>query len=382
MKILIWAPFINKVGTTTNVINSISSIKKYSKKNQYSIDLVNVFGEWNGYEFNDIEVNKIKLIENNFILKSKKNGFLRSRFFSLLIFLNSIIPLFKLLKKNNYDFLIVHLITSLPIFLMNFLKIKTKLILSVAGFPKLNIIRSFFWKFSRKHINKIICPSNETKNLLVEKSIFSNQKLFVLPDPHINIKKIIKEKNEFKNFSLDIPSNFIIAIGRLTKQKNYFFLLKAFKKILEIKSELKLVIIGEGEDRKKIEGNILELGIKKNVILLGYQKNIYGYLKKANCYISTSIWEGPDLAMLDAAFLNIPIICSDCRSGRKEFIGKNERGYIFKSNNLESFMDQYSNFLNENKKDIKIKLIKSKKEVKKFTLFRYFVSVNKLLQQS
>ena len=59
MKILIWAPFINKVGTTKNVINSISSIKKYSKKNQYSIDLVNVFGEWNGYEFNDIEVNKI-----------------------------------------------------------------------------------------------------------------------------------------------------------------------------------------------------------------------------------------------------------------------------------------------------------------------------------
>ena len=129
MKILIWAPFINKVGTTTNVINSISAIKKYSENNEYIIDLVDVFGEWEEYKFNINEVNKIKLLNNSFILKSKKNGYFRSRFFYSLIFLFSIIPLFKLLKKNKYDFLIVHLITSLPIFLMNFLNIKTKLIL-------------------------------------------------------------------------------------------------------------------------------------------------------------------------------------------------------------------------------------------------------------
>ena len=88
------------MGTTTNVINSISAIKKYSDNNEYIIDLVDVFGEWDEYKFNTNEVNKIKLLNNRFILESKKNGYLRSRFFYLLIFLFSIIPLFKLLKKK------------------------------------------------------------------------------------------------------------------------------------------------------------------------------------------------------------------------------------------------------------------------------------------
>ena len=172
MKILIWAPFTNKVGTTTNVLNSISAIKKYSENNKYVIDLVDVFGEWDKYKFNTNEVNKIKLLNNKFLFKSKKTGYLRSRFFYLLIFLFSIIPLFKLLKKNNYDYLIIHLITSLPIFLMNFLNIKTKLILCIAGFPKLNLLRKSFWKFSKKKYLQSGLPIRRNKRFTSEKIYF------------------------------------------------------------------------------------------------------------------------------------------------------------------------------------------------------------------
>ena len=96
MKILIWAPFINKVGTTTNVINSISAIKKYSENNKYIIDLVDVFGEWDKHKFHTNEVNKIKLLNNKFIFEGKKIAYLKNNFYYLLIFLFSIIPLFKL----------------------------------------------------------------------------------------------------------------------------------------------------------------------------------------------------------------------------------------------------------------------------------------------
>ena len=51
MNILIWSPFLQKVGTTTNVLNIINSINKYSKKNSYQIDLLDVFGEWENYKF-------------------------------------------------------------------------------------------------------------------------------------------------------------------------------------------------------------------------------------------------------------------------------------------------------------------------------------------
>ena len=83
--------------------------------------------------------------------------------------------------------------------------------------------------------------------------------------------------------------------------------------------------------------------------------------------------------MLDSAFLNVPIICSDCKSGRKEFIGKNKRGYIFKTNDLKSLLDQFNNFLNERPENLKEKLIEAKKEVRNFSLFRYYLKITKLL---
>ena len=194
MKILIWAPFVNKVGTTTNVINSISALTKFSEKKKYKIDLIDVFGEWGECDFEDVNINKIKLINNDFILKSKKNGFLRSRFYTILIFLFSLMPLLKLLKKNDYNFVIVHLITSLPILLFCFIKTKTKLILSIAGFPKLTLLRKFFWRQAKKYIYKILCPSEETRELLVKNKIFKESQIFIVKDPHISVKKIIKKK--------------------------------------------------------------------------------------------------------------------------------------------------------------------------------------------
>ncbi len=171
MNIFIWAPFIQKVGTTTNVENLISCLLKFSKKNTYKIDLINVFGEWDNYKFDDTKVNKISLLNISFLKKNKKNGFLKSRIYTIIIIILSLIPLIKLLSKKKYDFLFVHLITSLPIFLNGFVNKNTKLILSIAGFPKLTFLRTFFWKFFQKNIFKVLCPSFETKKLLLEKKI-------------------------------------------------------------------------------------------------------------------------------------------------------------------------------------------------------------------
>ena len=377
MNILIWAPFIQKVGTTSNVEGLINSLTKYSKK--YQIDLVNVFGEWDNYEFESENVKKVSLLKLNFIKENKKSGFIRSRLYTIIIILCSFVPLMRLLKKKNYNFIFAHLITSLPIFLNGLIKKKTKLILSIAGFPKLTFLRSFFWKSFGRNIFKVICPSQETKQLLLELKIFNNDKLQVIKDPHISARNILKKKTIKLNDKVTQNNN-IISIGRLTRQKNYIFLLEGFKKILNIKNDLHLTIIGDGEDKKKIEKKIEELKINHYVTLAGFQKNVYNYLNNALCYVSSSLWEGPDLAMLDAAFLNVPLICSDCKSGRKEFINRNERGYIFKTNDLNSFVKTFGQFLNEDKINLKKKILESKKEVKNFTRFRYYKQITTVLE--
>ena len=259
-----------------------------------------------------------------------------------------------------------------------FFKNKPKLVLHISGFPKLTFLRSSFWKNNQKNIYKVICPSLETQNLLIEKNIFDKTKLTVIKDPHIIPSHIIKMKKISYDKNLEFNNN-IIAIGRLTKQKNYIFLLEVFSRLLDIKNDLRLTIIGEGEDRKLIENKIQSLGIKQYVSLEGFQKNVYKYLNNSMCYFSTSLWEGPDLAMLDAAFSNVPIICSDCKSGRKEFIENNNRGYIFKTNDINSAVKTFKIFLKNEKSEIKKKLIRAKKEVKNFTQFKYYLELKKIL---
>jgi glycosyltransferase involved in cell wall biosynthesis len=378
MNILIWSPFIQKVGTTTNVEGLVYSLTKYSKK--YQIDLINVFGEWDNYEFESENVKKISLLKLNFIKENKKNGFIRSRLNTIIIILCSFIPLLRLLNKKNYDFIFAHLITSLPILLVSLIKQRAKLILSIAGFPKLTFLRSFFWKSFERNIFKVVCPSQETKDLLLEKKIFNDDKLKVIKDPHISVINILKKKKSVVSNHKLIRKNNIISIGRLTRQKNYIFLIEGFKQILNLKNNLHLTIIGDGEDRKKIENKIDELNINKHVTLAGFQKNIYNYLENSICYISSSLWEGPDLAMLDAAFMNVPLICSDCKSGRKEFINNNKRGYIFKTNDMSSFVKTFEQFLNEDQINLKKKILESKKEIKNFTRFRYFKQITSILE--
>ena len=110
-------------------------------------------GEWNNHKklLKEKEVDVIDLNRDYYQFLPKK-GFFQSRFSSLVIIFFSFLPLFKLLKKEKPDFIIIHLITSLPLILLRFFKFETKFILRISGTPKLNLLRKFLWKLISKNI--------------------------------------------------------------------------------------------------------------------------------------------------------------------------------------------------------------------------------------
>ena len=376
--IFVWSPFTGKVGTVQNVTNSFYSINKYSK---FNTNLINAFGEWDSYVK---EPNLEKVVIHNFkFLRFIKywdtTGFLKSRFSYLLIFIFSFFQLLRLIKKQKPDFLIAHLISSLPLAIFYLFNFKTKLILHVAGHPKLNFFRKMAWKISSKNIFKVICPSEELKRVFLDNNIFDEKQLKVIEDPHLIIKKIVKlKKHELKDIFFD-GSKILIAIGRMTKQKNYSFLIKNFKKLTIKYTDIKLIIIGDGEEKNNLKNLIEELNLLNKIKLIDYELNIYKYLKKSNYYISTSIWEGSSLAMVDAAYIGIPILCSDCPSGRKEFIGKNERGFLYKQNDSEDFLNSFSDMYSSKPVDIEKLILRAKRRTKKFTLFKSFLKLSEIL---
>ena len=256
---------------------------------------------------------------------------------------------------------------------------KTKLILNMAGHPKLNFIRKIILKFASKKIYKVICPSYELKSILIKNNIFKDELITVIEDSHLSVKKIqylksVKIKEDFFH-----NSKILIAIGRMTKQKNYSFLIKNFKKLSKKYTDIKLLIIGDGEEKKLLKNLIKNLEIENKVKLINYDSNIYKYLNKSSYYVSTSIWEGSSLAMIDAAFIGIPILCSDCPSGRKEFIGNDDKGFLFKEGDDKDFIKKFSKMYSKKTDEIKYILINAKKKTKRFTIFQNFLSFRKLL---
>ena len=165
----------------------------------------------------------------------------------------------------------------------------------------------------------------------------------------------------------------------MTKQKNYSFLIKNFKKLTSKYKDIKLLIIGSGEEKNDLKNLIKELDILEKVKLIDHELNIYKYLKNSDYYISTSIWEGSSLAMIDAAYMGIPILCSDCPSGRKEFIGENERGFLYRQNDSENFLNLFDKMYALDHNEIKKIILKAKKQTKKFTPLKNFLKLNKVL---
>ena len=133
-------------------------------------------------------------------------------------------------KKNKPNYLIIHLLTSLPIILSPFIFKNTKIILRISGLPKLNFFRKFIWKLFSKNIYLITTPTKITKQDLIKSNIFENSKIQILRDPVINVTDINIKKRERINDLRFNKNDFYLAIGRLTKQKNFFIFNKGIFK--------------------------------------------------------------------------------------------------------------------------------------------------------
>ena len=271
---------------------------------------------------------------------------------------------------------ILHLVTSLPLFINFFFNTGIKVILRISGLPRLNFFRKFFWKIVIKKVDTITTPTIATRNYL--KKIFKKQKICLLRDPIIFVKEILRENNKNQNNN-NLGYNVYVSIGRLTKQKNFIFLLECFKKIIEKNNNNCLYILGSGEDSKKLKKFVDANNLKKNIFFEGYKKNVYEYLNKSKAFILPSLWEDPGFVLVEAAYANTLIISSNCNNGPKEIIDDNKNGFLFKSNDKSDFLRIFESLEKIPEKDIYKKKLNAKKMSRNFSLFNHYLELQKIL---
>ena len=381
MKIFYWSPFISKVATVSSVIRSAESILKYAKKrNNINVAIIDAIGEWKIYKkIINPKIEIINLSNKNILAYLPKGGFLKSRLSYVLIFVLSFLKLLNLINKEKPNYIITHLLTSLPIFLTLIINNKTKLILRISGLPKLNFFRYVLWKIFSKNIYIVTCPTIATYEYIKKKNIFDKNKIFLLRDPVIKIHEFLKKKNEKVEDLKFEKKNLIVAIGRLTRQKNFLLLIRAFKKILIKYSNYHLLLLGEGEEKKILIKEIKKLEIENKISFLGHQENVYKYLLNSDCFILTSLWEDPGFTLLEAALSNTSIISSNCPNGPYEILSGGHNGFLFQNNNLSDLLNKFDEFKNSTENELNKKKLLAKKQIKKFTQFAHFKSLENII---
>jgi glycosyltransferase involved in cell wall biosynthesis len=378
MKLFYWSPFLSNIATVDAVTNSINSLKRYGNKNKYKPFIVDSSGEWQEKLDKTSGIDIIKLYNKNYYKFLPRGNFLKSRLSQMIIFILNFNVLRNLLLKEKPDFLVAHLVVSLPLVLFFFFKFETKLIIRISGTPKLNKVRRFFWALFSKNVHIVTCPTQSTLQKLTKLKIFPKEKIKLLYDPILNVNSInIKKREKLEDRFLNI--NYILSIGRLTKQKNFFLLISAFKEITQKYPNLKLIILGEGDERKKLEKLIEDLSLSGSVFLEGYKKNIFNYLNNCECYISSSLYEDPGFSLIESGFLNKAVIAADSNTGPSEILNNSKNGFLFRNNDKTSLVDQYFKLKDSNTKDVINKKINLKKFSKNFSVFRHFKNFEKIL---
>ena len=377
-KIFYWSPFLSNVATIGNVLNSAYSLNKYGK-NSFKTYILDVLGEWSNRKKDLLEknINYIKL--GKLSINLPISGFIKSRILSMFLFVLKIFPLYFLLKREKPDYLIIHLLTSIPLVLLLFFNFETRFILRISGLPQLNFLRKFLWKTISKKISLVTCPSFETMDYIKKSKIFDENKIIVLHDPINNNSLIFKKKNDPNINSKSFKKDYFLSIGRLTKQKNHKLLIDLFLHLKKSGKDFFLYILGEGEEEQFLRKKILKLNLQDRVFLLGFKKNIYPYIHSSRAIISPSLWEDPGAVMVEAAFCNRIVLSSNCKNGPKEFLMNNKAGYLFENNDLDSLVKVFNQLIMDSPEQIYKKKVLAKINSKKYTIFNHYLTLRNLL---
>jgi len=119
----------------------------------------------------------------------------------------------------------------------------------------------------------------------------------------------------------------VITAGRLTAQKRLDVLLQAAS-ILAAKIEFRLMILGEGDLREKLEQLAARLGISDRTFFIGFVPNLWGFISKASVFALSSDYEGFGNVLLEAMACGVPVVATRAPFGPEYIISNEKNGLL------------------------------------------------------
>nr|WP_091657021.1 glycosyltransferase [Massilia sp. PDC64] len=195
-------------------------------------------------------------------------------------------------------------------------------------------VRPFYYR-----ANRIVAVSTGVADDLCASLNLPKQQVRVIYNPVVTpeLHRLAMEPVEHPWFACaDVPV--ILGVGRLNAAKAFDTLIRAFARVRQ-QIPVRLLILGEGEDRVSLESLVEQLGVQHDVQLPGFVANPFSYMRACSLFVLSSRWEGFGNVLAEALACGARVVSTDCPSGPAEILANGRFGRLVPVDNVAALAD-------------------------------------------
>jgi glycosyltransferase involved in cell wall biosynthesis len=185
----------------------------------------------------------------------------------------------------------------------------------------------------------VVAVSHGVADVTAQMTKVPRSRIHVIYNPVVTPEMLNKAKEPLEHpwFAPGQPQ-VAMAVGSLLPVKDFSTLIRAFSTLRKDRA-VRLMILGEGPERPRLESLLRALHLEDDVALPGFVENPYAYMSRAAVLVLSSKWEALPSVLIEGLALRIPVVSTDCDFGPREILAHGKYGTLVPVGDVEALAE-------------------------------------------
>ncbi len=235
-----------------------------------------------------------------------------------------------------------------------------------------------------RRTTRLVAVSPEVRDELVALGVAPPERFSVIRlglDLERRIASAEGDESEFRALFGIAPSSFVVGwVGRMTAIKRVPDVLEAFGRLREQGIDATLCLVGDGPDRELVERRAHELGVSRNTVFVGYQRDVAPYYSFFDVLLLTSANEGTPAVAIEALAAGTPVVATDV-GGVADVVADGLDGILVPEGDIEALAAALGRLARDRELALRMGVAGSERVVERYRVERLVDDVDRLYRE-